>query len=662
VRLDVARHAKEHKLNRTVFVSNLCEYQTNPITTCDGERYSYTVSYNAPTALGDCGAPLTLCEPRHWGGACVIGFHIAGKTGLVTRKGYSAIITKDLVMAARSDLNTWADGFSSDLAARGITLSDLTYEEKVQLEAAGLAGGSHVPIGKVDKAICLGGDSKIKKSPLHEIQPFGPAPNAPSHLRPVYVDGEKKYPMVEAMKAYQTPLEVGRWQGKIQLSAVTELALSKHWSATLGYDRSILTFEEAVSPPENMKLKPINRATSPGYPYRLDGGAGKREFFGVEGEFTFDSKQAKALREDVERMLAKCKANERPAVLFTDFPKDELRPHAKVQAVATRAISGAPLDYTVLTRMYFGSFMAATFSTHIENGMSPGINPYTDWHELAEKLHSRGSNVFAGDFSRFDASEQPEIHEEILAYINRWYAKGSKYDAATLDEHNRVRSMLFLDLIHSRHLCGLGGKLDIVMQWSKALPSGHPLTTFVNSAYALICLTGCYVYRTQDYKDMWKHVFLQTFGDDNINSVADHLTEVFNQVTVAESMMELFGLTYTSDKKGEALKPFEGLEEVTFLKRRFKPDPEASGGWSAPLEPASFMYIPYWFKNPRDPAGDLGKNVELMLGELSLHSADMWRDHHPVLEAVLEEEGIQVPFQTREAARAWMMTRADVWH
>jgi hypothetical protein len=161
---------------------------------------------------------------------------------------------------------------------------------------------------------------------------------------------------------------------------------------------------------------------------------------------------------------------------------------------------------------------------------------------------------------------------------------------------------------------------------------------------------------------MWKHVFLQTFGDDNINSVADHLTEVFNQVTVAESMMELFGLTYTSDKKGEALKPFEGLEEVTFLKRRFKPDPEASGGWSAPLEPASFMYIPYWFKNPRDPAGDLGKNVELMLGELSLHSAAMWRDHHPVLEAVLEEEGIQVPFQTREAARAWMMTRADVWH
>jgi hypothetical protein len=661
VRLDVARHTPEGKVNRMTFVSNLCEYQSTPIVTADGDKYSYTVSYNAPTAAGDCGAPLTLCEPRHWGGACIIGFHIAGKAGLFTRKGYSSILTKEIVMAARSDLSTWSDGFALDLAERGVVLSDVSYAERVELEAAGLVGGSHILVGKVDKPICLGGDTKIRKSPLHETRPFGPAPNAPAHLKPVYKDGEKKYPMVEAMRAYQTPVEIDRWKGKVDMGAVVELAMAPHWEATLGYDRSILTFEEAVDPPPGMKLKPLNRSTSPGYPYRLGGGSGKKDFFGADGPFTFDSERAKALRADVSRMVESYREGVRPAVVFTDFPKDELRPHAKVDAVATRAISGAPLDYTVVFRMYFGAFMAASFSTCVDNGMAPGINPYTDWHLLADKLLAKGK-TFAGDFSRFDASEQPDILVHILDYINRWYRKNSPYTPVERDEHESIRQMLFLEVYHSMHLTGLHGKLEYLVRWNKSLPSGHPLTTFINSMYALVCLTACYVYRTGDYKDMWEHVFLQTFGDDNINSVAPHLTDVFNQVTVADAMWDLFCLKYTSDKKGEELKPFEPLEELTFLKRRFVFDREASGGWAAPLEPDSFMYTPYWFKNPRDPAGDLGKNVELMLGELSLHSATMWDDAHPKLEAACEAEGIRVPFQTRAAARAWMLTRSDVWH
>lgn len=661
VRLDVARQGREPtEIVRHTFVSNLCEYETAPIVTEDGGKYSYTVSYNAPTMVGDCGAPLCICEPRYWGGACIIGFHVAGKAGLLTRKGYSSILTRDMIHAARTDLGTWADNFVADLLDKGVGVEELSYEERTHLEQCGLIRGSHVPIGKVDKPISLGGDSKIKVSPIQEDKLFGECPTRPSHLRATYVDGKRVQPMAVAMEAYQSPLEFSKPSEFVDLAVVTEIAMKPHWEATKGYTRDVLTFEEAVAPPPSLKMKPLNRSTSPGYPYRLDGGSGKKEFFGSEGDFEFGSEACIKLKADVEAIIEKASNNVRSAVVYTDFPKDEVRPHAKVDAVATRAISGAPLDYVVVVRMYFGAFIAASFATHTTNAMAPGINPYTDWHELATKLLSKGDKVFAGDFKRFDASEQPDVLEAILDYINDWYARDGW--TPELERDAQIRRVLWLDLIHSRHLTGVDGRLDKLVQWAKALPSGHPLTTLVNSMYALITLTACYVYLTKDYRDMWRKVQLVTYGDDNVNSVADDVAEIFNQVTVAKAMKEIFGLTYTSDKKDQDLVPYETIADVTFLKRSFREDHEWNGGWTAPLDKDSFLYIPYWFKNPRDPQGDLQSNIELMLGELCLYDKATWDRYHQPLSRWCDENGLEVAFRDRDTARAWMKERSDVWH
>lgn len=657
VRLDVAKVDADLNVSKTTYVSGVCEYVPEGVPVHGMGTLHGLCKYTAPTATGDCGAPLSLFDAKFHGGTGLVGVHVAGKTGLLSRCGYAVVVSRELVVEARSHLSTWTDPFTFDMQQRrGISITHLTPSEEQMLSQAGIISGSFIPIGKVDQPVNIAMKSKIKSSPFKEMELFGPAPMAPAILRPVVKDGEAVYPMARAMEAYQSDVEFRHVKN---MAAIVEMATKPFTEATQGYDKSILTFEEAVAPPPHLKLKPINRKTSPGYPYKLGAGPGKSDWFGKTGDFDFSSEECAQLRVDVEMMIAGCKEGVRPSVVCMDFLKDELRPLEKVKNVQTRAISGSPLDYVVTVRMYYGTFMAAMFATCVENGMAPGINPYSDWHALAEKLTEKGPKVFAGDFSRFDASEQPYIHTEILAYINRWYRMNN---AGWKLEDDKVREMLWIDLIHSRHLTGTGCMLDIVVQWNKSLPSGHPLTTMVNSFYSLITLTACYAHLTSDYKDMWDHVFINTFGDDNVVGADDATIEVFNQKTVSQAMKELFNLTYTSDKKGSELVEYESIHDITFLKRSFVRDDMANGGWIAPLDPKSFLYTPYWFKNPRDVVGDLTRNVEQMLSELSLHEPSKWEEYYPLVEKFFYEEGMAVPFRTRDAAYQWVQSRNDAWY
>jgi hypothetical protein len=402
-----------------------------------------------------------------------------------------------------------------------------------------------------------------------------------------------------------------------------------------------------------LKIKSIARQTSAGYPYVLTHKSGKKDFFGRDNEFTFDSEAWFELEKRVGEIITEAKQGVRLSHVFVDFLKDETRPHAKVDVGATRIISAAPLDYVVAFRMYFGAFMASMFRHHTRSGMCPGINPYNEWWLLATRLSKHGDKVFDGDFKRFDSSEQPYIHQKILEFVNRWYADG--------ETNARVREVLWLDLIHSRHLSGEGYDQSYVVQWHKSLPSGHPFTTPVNSLYSLITLTACYCEVTHDYVDMWKHVYIATYGDDNITNVSDSVSEVFNQVTVAHNMDKLFGLTYTSGSKDGTLVPFKKIEDCTFLKRRFVRDHLGSGGWVAPLDLDSVLYRAYYYKDGSNKVAEMRKNFEDMFGELSFHDAEIWQRYFPVACDYLQAGGFSPALDSRDAYRQMMQARLDAW-
>jgi hypothetical protein len=661
VRLDTCRiftYSSELTLGRMTHTSPYIELVNNLMVS--GVSRDGLLKYTMPTELGDCGSPLSIAEPKHWGGRALLGIHVAGQAGSISRFGMATILTQENVAYARSKLSCYEDSFINNCMERDILVAHDPEGERA-ITQAGLVSGSMTYIGTVDKPLYVAGKSKIKQSAAYGLfdDIAGPCPNGVAHLKPFYKDGTRIEPMAKAMSAYQSPLE---YRPVEDMQAIVDLATGPHFHATRHAPRYILTFDQAVVPDEPMKVKNIPRDTSPGYPYRLAGDVGKKGLFGSGDQYELKGEKCAALREDVARIIDAAKRNVRLAHLFVDFLKDELRPLHKVEHGATRAISGAAVDYTIAVRMYFGAFLAAMFSHHTESGMAPGINHYTEWSELANNMVKfGGEKVFGGDFSRFDASEQPYVHMHILGYINRWY-KFNNPDWCKEDE--QVRDILWLDLIHSRHLTGLNGRMEHIVQWNKSLPSGHPLTTPVNSLYSLITLTACYVHSlpNRDVRDMWNYVYICTFGDDNIVALSDTVAEVFNQTTVAKKMDELFGLVYTSDKKEAELIKYESIEDITFLKRSFSRQPIGGSAWSAPLVKESFLYTPYWYKNSRDQRGDLYENMTHCLGEMCLHEESVWETYFPPIEAWATENDFKLPFYNRETARAWIATRADVWY
>jgi hypothetical protein len=616
------------------------------------------LAYNLPTEKGMCGAPLMLTDPKHFGGRPILGIHIAGEIGFM-RVGYAVPICTELLGSARKALGVEvSDKFEEDLAQRGIHMRDATADEQSGIENSGLVGGSFELVGIVDKGVNLAPYTKLKQSVIGEHQMLGEFPQRPAVLGPVNIDGKEVFPMVEGLKNYQSPVEIKRLPFIEQVVGVASKKFREH---TVFETRRLFSFEEAVKGVEGLKIKAINRTTSAGFPYVHTVTKGKTDFFGSDGDYELSGPKCLELRERVSYILNEAKKGNRLAHICVDFLKDELRPNEKVDVAATRVISGSPLDYVVAVRVMFGAFIAASFRHHTFSGMCPGINPYQDWWQLVEHLKggdSERTKFFDGDFKRFDASEQPYILWQILDLINRWYDDG--------EDNSRARTVLWMDLVHSRHLSGARGVNTVVVQWNKSLPSGHPLTTLVNSWYSLICLFACFHKLTCDrveFNDAWEYISPATYGDDNITGVSDVVADVFNQVTVAESMSELFNLTYTSGIKNEALRPHKTLEECTFLKRGFvRDEDEIFNGWVAPLAFESFLFTSYYYKNNREVRSELIKKLDGSLGELCLHDISAWQEHAPRIISVMRDVLEAVPkYETRGAYRAETHLRDNVW-
>lgn len=667
VRLDVLRPSNDGVAVRNIMHSSSLEY-SGTVVAHDGYSMRGCVKYQMPTLAGDCGGPLTLQENRYFGGRALLGLHVAGRASFFSREGYATLMPQETVREIWLMLSSVKD---SSAESMDDLLMSQHGEEAIRVQngllEAGLVGGSITYLGEVKTPLMVAVKTAYKPSPMQEDGIFGPTPTRPAVLQPIMVDGKTIYPMARAVEAYQSPVLVG---DSDQLRVAADMAFKKHMEVTKRFPRDVLSFEEAIVPPEGWKLKPLNRRSSAGYKYRdvipnLARYPGKTYFLGHEGDVDFSNPNLGKIRDDVNTILMKARRGERDLHIFTDFLKDELRSLEKVDQVRTRMISGAELDYTLAVRMYFGAFQAAMLATCVSNGMSPGINHYTEWGTLAEGLLSKGGAVFDGDFSRFDASEQPWVHEAILGYINRWYAQGLDWKP----EDDVVRTVLWQDLIHSRHLTGTSSQLRYLVQWHKSLPSGHPLTTTVNSMYSLLTLSACYMKLTGDANDMWEHVFLNTFGDDNVAGVDDQVREQFNQVTVGPVMSELFGLTYTPGVKDGVPVKYTDIGGVVYLQRSFLPDDDKETlltncpnvGWVAPLNFKSFVYTPYWYKNSKDCRMDLERNCEILVCELALHPTFVWDEKFPKLEKWCSDNEIPLRFINRDAARAHIKTRLDVW-
>lgn len=570
--------------------------------------------YTAATVQGDCGAPLCVFDNSTFSGRSVIGVHVAGNPAFGI--GYSNIMTQEMIEDAMRQLDTIYDDIEADLARRGVVAQagyTLPFEEH----------GSFLPLFEVEKPVVI--CPKTSYYLTNHYGALGEYDHRPAHLRCVWRDDVCIFPMENAVRSYSSPVRIYTqpWLKQAVYTAMRPLS-----EMTRDSSRRDLTFEEAVLGMPERKFRSIPRGTAAGFPYVYDVREGKKEFFGSDEAYRLDLPKCDELRERVDFILEEAKKGRRLAHIFIDFLKDELRSKAKVDAVATRLISSAPLDFTIAWRMKFGDFSAAVMEIHTLSGMAPGICCYTEWDKLVAMLKRHGPECFDGDFKFFDASEQPSIHWLLLDFINAWYNDG--------EESARVRKVLWMELVHSRHIGGLGQDQRYIYQWNKSLPSGHPFTTIVNSMYSLVLLVSAYIKLTGDLTGYWSNVSSVTYGDDNNNNVSPAVSTVYNQATVAKTLAEEFDVIYTAaDKSGELRTTFP-LEQTSFLKRGFVCRDNV---WLCPLELESFLYTIYWCKNRKLEKKILDDCLETTLEELSLHSQLVWDYYAPLIERVCHMRG-----------------------
>jgi hypothetical protein len=563
------------------------------------ERWRVTTGflYPFPTSRGDCGSALLLNNKAINPGK-ILGIHVAGNN---SNYGLAATITKDMIESALSLIDISAKISAPDDVLLGPQLMDKPYDANV------------VPLFRTDKKPSMAGNSKIIPSVLFGA--WGYPKTKPAYLRPIVREGELLDPRKIGLAGY--------CEGNVPINAhFVDVIVDNIASNLVGVARRkqrrkpmIFSYEEAVKGIVGLDYcDPIDRTTSPGYPWVLEkpsGFAGKTWWFGTEGDLDTDNPRSDVVKKKVMEIIDAAKKGKRLFHAYMDFPKDERRKIAKVESLATRSISGCPLDLSLVTRMFFLDFAIFMMECRFETKTCVGISPRSDeWNVLA-KLLQRFSNIVAGDFSGFDKRQIAEFLWGCLRIINIWYNDGR--------ENALIREVLWADVVNSIHL--FDGNF---VQWIKSLPSGHPLTVIINSLVHEMYLQYCYIlanpeglFGLQTYYDL---VEAQTYGDDGVYSISDVAIGWFNQRTITQAMAAI-GLVFTDEHKSQNPLPFRKLEEVSFLKRGFRRS-YIDGKFVGPLEMATIIEMPFWTKEGPAPDEITKDNVCTALMELSLHDED----------------------------------------
>jgi hypothetical protein len=578
---------------------------------------AHGMQYNAPTEGGDCGAILTILN------SClatskIFGFHVAGSPSL--NLGHSTLVTQEEVIEC---IALFPDSGKIYVPFEG---------SPFVAQSGEFAQNQFNVLYKLKTPVPQATRSKIRRSSLYGK--VRSAILAPSRLREfINSDGVRIDPWQLAFaKLHNTPHVVNQHhinqvvdQYRDYLFHVSEKSVEKR----------LLTYREAIMGTDDPEFGSISRQTSPGYPYVMNpipNRPGRTRFFGVDVDYNLETPAAKELEMKVVSLVSGAADNVRYEHIFVDCLKDELRPLDKVREGKTRMFSSGPIDLLIAYRMYFGAFTLWYKKNRIFNGSGVGINPFSyEWNvlynHLLEVALPTTLSAGAGDFSGFDANEVPQIHWQILNIINHWYADGPV--------NARVRRVLWMELVNSKHVYK-----DVVYEWHMSLPSGHPLTTIVNTMYNCIAYRYCwFAFHNFDSLMLWdfdKYIRMIALGDDSVFVVHPHYSINFNETTVGH-FMALLGLTYTSENKGELATVLRPLLETTFLKRGFRYC-NIYDTIVAPLNYERLLEILNWTKDVHFARQITVDNINTVLEELTLHGSNVFLEASNDILPVVQKE------------------------
>jgi hypothetical protein len=515
----------------------------------DDIRTTRVAVHRIPTKVGDCGKIISVNSDAVAGR--IFGIHISGNS---SGRNHAQVISREELISCVELLPSTAQcghGF--------VNLKPSTDPFNCAL----------IHLGEFPVKIPQANKTSIVKSRLHGViqEPL----TRPAVLRPttVTIDGEPvlRDPLLEGAK--KAGMKCGYVDPLILESAEIDVRNLIHSQLRPdGPEPRVLTIEEAIKGIPNDELfSPVNRTTSPGFPYsqhpKPGGFAGKTFWLGKGDEWSLDTPQALSLLNDCAVLEDDC-ANSRPTdILWIDTLKDERLPHAKVDIAKTRIISNGPMHYNIVFRKYFLAAMAHIRHNRILNGVAIGINVWSsEWHHLALHLTSNSPHVIDGDFQNYDGTLMDQLMWSVFRIFNSFYD----------DEHSILRYNLWHAACYATRY-----NQGQVYQCTHSLPSGFPATAEANSVYELILFRCAFIKlaiehghgelaNMQSFNEL---VRIVTYGDDNLLSISPKVIDWYNMHTLVKCMSS-FGMTYTTAQKTTEYDKFRSIDDVSFLKRYFK--------------------------------------------------------------------------------------------
>ena len=319
----------------------------------------------------------------------------------------------------------------------------------------------------------------------------------------------------------------------------------------------------------------INRSTSAGFPWNRS----KKHFLndippahGLENpvDITFEIK----IR--VEAMLDKLAKGQRCYPVFKAHLKDEPVTFKKAKMGKTRVFAGAPMDFTIVVRKFYLSFIRVLQSNKFIFESAPGtIAQSIEWQMIYEYLIKFGKKrIVAGDYAKFDKRMSPAVMMLAFEMIVDLCELSNNFTDIDLKIMRAIAtdiSFPFMDFFGD------------LIQFHGSNPSGHPLTVIINGLVNSIYMRYAY-YELNPNKEcdsFHENVNLMTYGDDNIMGV-NQTHDWFNHTAIAKVLQDV-DIGYTmADKEAESI-PFIDIRDANFLKRSWKYD-EDVGAIVCPLE------------------------------------------------------------------------------
>jgi hypothetical protein len=270
------------------------------------------------------------------------------------------------------------------------------------------------------------------------------------------------------------------------------------------------------------------------------------------------------------------KDGKRSSSVYMAHLKDEAVTFAKMKEKKTRLFSGAPMDLTIVTRMFLLTTIRFVQRNKLLFESAPGIIAQSsDWGELYDYITQHGADrIVAGDYRKFDKTMPAKFILKAFDILKHVCILSGNYS----DEDLKIIDGIAVDTAYA--MTDVNGDL---LQFYGGNPSGHALTVIINGL--VNCLYMRYAYyelnpesRVDNFK---QNVSLITYGDDNLLGVSDRCNW-YNHTTISQLFAE-YGLGYTmADKEAESV-PYIHIDDASFLKRSFRFD-DTTGFCFAPLE------------------------------------------------------------------------------